>query len=59
MSLKKLSVTILSGFIGARKTTLLNHISYNKEDHKAPVKSNLKSRMLGLVLVSFLLKIAL
>ena len=30
--IKKLPVTVLSGFLGAGKTSLLNHILNNKQD---------------------------
>ena len=31
-TVKKLPVTVLSGFLGAGKTSLLNHILHNKEN---------------------------
>ena len=31
---EKLPVTVLSGFLGARKTTLFNHILNNRENLK-------------------------
>lgn len=37
---KKLPVTVLSGFLGAGKTSLLNHILHNKEDLKVAVIVN-------------------
>ena len=38
--MKKLPVTVLSGFLGAGKRTLLNHILHNKEGLKAAVIVN-------------------
>ena len=38
--MKKLPVTILSGFLGVGKTTLLNHILHNKQGMKAAVIVN-------------------
>lgn len=40
MSNKKLPVTVLSGFLGAGKTSLLNHILHNKENLKVAVIVN-------------------
>lgn len=40
MSIKKLPVTVLSGFLGAGKTTVLNHILHNKENLKVAVIVN-------------------
>ena len=37
---KKLPVTVLSGFLGTGKTTLLNHVLHNKEDLKVAVIVN-------------------
>ena len=38
--MKKLPVTVLSGFLGVGKTTLLNHILHNKQGMKAAVIVN-------------------
>jgi len=40
MHLKKLPVTVLSGFLGAGKTTVLNHILNNREDRRVAVIVN-------------------
>ena len=40
MNNTKLPVTVLSGFLGTGKTTLLNHILHNKEDLKVAVIVN-------------------
>ncbi|MDR6564719.1 MULTISPECIES: GTP-binding protein [unclassified Arcicella] len=40
MSNKKLPVTVLSGFLGAGKTSLLNHILHNKDNLKVAVIVN-------------------
>ena len=39
-TVKKLPVTVLSGFLGAGKTSLLNHILHNKENLKVAVIVN-------------------
>ena len=39
-TIKKLPVTVLSGFLGAGKTSLLNHILHNKENLKVAVIVN-------------------
>ncbi len=39
-SKKKLPVTVLSGFLGAGKTTVLNHILNNRENKKVAVIVN-------------------
>lgn len=40
MQIKKLPVTVLSGFLGTGKTTLLNHILHNKENLRVAVIVN-------------------
>lgn len=37
---KKLPVTVLSGFLGAGKTSLLNHVLHNKEGNIAGAMVN-------------------
>ena len=39
-TIKKLPVTVLSGFLGAGKTTVLSHILNNREDKKVAVIVN-------------------
>lgn len=38
--LKKLPVTVLSGFLGSGKTTLINHILSNRKEFKVAVIVN-------------------
>lgn len=41
---ERIPVTVLSGYLGSRKTTLLNHILANKENKKVAVSLMLRAK---------------
>ena len=43
----KLPVTVLSGFLGAGKTTILSHILNNRENKDIPIKENADIKQLA------------
>ena len=43
----KLLVTVLSGFLGAGKTTVLSHILNNRENKDIPIKENADIKQLA------------